>query len=129
MLLLPTLLAALAAVTPAASQATATGTTSTSDAEVSASSSSATLSATPGIEPTSPYGETVAKIGGELKALWDTVSGTPWTNMTIELMTGSNQEMVHLATLGSGIDAMETAEFKFTVPEVDPPSQIYFLQL
>jgi hypothetical protein len=49
--------------------------------------------------------------------------------MNIELMTGSNQQMVHLRTVGT-VDGTSTTNNTYSYPclAVDPNSQIYFYQ-
>lgn len=82
----------------------------------------------PGLEVSEPSGSTVVKPGDELTASWTADSNGVWNPMTIQLMTGSNQAMVALQTVAQNVDATTTTEYKFTVPDVDPYSQIYFLQ-
>jgi len=58
----------------------------------------------------------------------DTNSTTAWKNMSIQLMTGSNFEMIHLTTVASGLDGTLTGFFTYPCPDVTPQSAIYFYQ-
>lgn len=70
--------------------------------------------------------------GGTCHIAWngDTTSGstTAWKDMAIELMTGSNEKMVHLTTVATGKDGTVAGVFDYTCPEVIPNSPIYFYQ-
>jgi len=78
--------------------------------------------------PTSPDGATVAKIGDQLTTLWTKDTSGEWNNVTIQLMSGDNFQMIPVTTLQTGIDATTLSEYQFTVPDVSPTSKIYFLQ-
>ncbi|KAK4056085.1 putative glycosidase CRH2 [Microbotryomycetes sp. JL221] len=51
-----------------------------------------------------------------------------WTQMNIDLMTGSNLEMKNLTRIGRNINANELDHFEYTCPNVEPKSSIYFYQ-
>jgi hypothetical protein len=84
-----------------------------------------------GVAPSEPSPEFVVKIGGDINSMWVLNENTDqqWTNMTIELMTGSNFNMVHLSYVGQGINAVNSTVHNFRAPMVHPTGQIYFLQL
>ncbi|KAJ7780334.1 hypothetical protein DFH07DRAFT_794661 [Mycena maculata] len=58
----------------------------------------------------------------------DATGSTAWANMSIELMTGSNNPMTHLSTVATGQDGTKDGTFTYTCPEVAPNSEIYFYQ-
>ncbi|KAF7309555.1 hypothetical protein MIND_00326400 [Mycena indigotica] len=58
----------------------------------------------------------------------DSGSSTAWSNMAIELMTGSNEAMIHITTVATGQDGTKTGVFDYTCPEVTPNAAIYFYQ-
>lgn len=78
--------------------------------------------------PTSPDGSTVARIGSELTTLWEKDASGVWDDVTIQLMSGDNFNMIPVTTLTTGIDATSLTSYTFTVPSVSPTSAIYFLQ-
>ncbi|BEI85248.1 hypothetical protein CcaverHIS002_0506490 [Cutaneotrichosporon cavernicola] len=82
----------------------------------------------PELEISEPSGSTVVKPGDDLAVTWTADSNGVWNPMTIQLMTGANKQMIPLETVGQNIDATNTTSFSFKVPDVDPYSQIYFLQ-
>jgi hypothetical protein len=82
----------------------------------------------PILDVSEPFGETVVQPGADLTATWTADSEGVWNPMTIQLMTGSNQQMIPLSTVGQNIDATTTTSYSFKVPDVEPYSQIYFLQ-
>ncbi|RDB14693.1 hypothetical protein Hypma_016310 [Hypsizygus marmoreus] len=58
----------------------------------------------------------------------DTTSSTAWKDMTIQLMTGDNFNMVHITTVATGRDGTVDGSFSWICPEVTPNSAIYFYQ-
>ncbi|KAF9233741.1 hypothetical protein BU15DRAFT_90233 [Melanogaster broomeanus] len=60
---------------------------------------------------------------------WTADTTGVWKNMSIELMTGSNLNMVFLTTVGTvdGTDPTKTT-FSYPCPQVSPYSPIYFYQ-
>lgn len=93
----------------------------------SASGSSSSATAEAGVTPNEPSGKTVVKAGDKVKIQWD--AGATWTNMTIQLKTGANQAMKGLTVVAEGIDATKSNAYEWTIPEVNPYSQIYFFEL
>lgn len=80
-----------------------------------------------GVTPNEPSGKTIAKVGDKIKIQWD--ADATWTNMTIQLKTGANQVMKGLTVVAEGVDATKANEYEWTVPDVNPYSQIYFFEL
>ncbi|KIJ65480.1 hypothetical protein HYDPIDRAFT_67024, partial [Hydnomerulius pinastri MD-312] len=60
---------------------------------------------------------------------WDADTTGLWKNMSIELMTGDNFNMVYLTTVGTvdGTDPTKNT-FSYPCPKVTPHSPIYFYQ-
>ncbi|KAH6915677.1 hypothetical protein BKA70DRAFT_1253458 [Coprinopsis sp. MPI-PUGE-AT-0042] len=58
----------------------------------------------------------------------DRDSDTIWKDMSIQLMTGDNFNMVHLSTIASDLDGTISGRFNYPCPEVIPYSTIYFYQ-
>ncbi|WWD01725.1 hypothetical protein V866_008671 [Kwoniella sp. B9012] len=88
----------------------------------------AALSAQAIVTPTSPDSNTVVKVGDKIEALWTVDSVDNWNDVTIQLMTGDNLQMVALATVAEGIDGTTVSSYSFDAPDVSPYSKIYFLQ-
>lgn len=109
-------------------------TTSTSTSSSPSSTSSSAPTPPPQSTTVSPLGSAtdVFREGGICRAAWlpDRSGATTWKSMTIDLMTGSNLEMVKLGTVTTGIDGTNPAitSFNYTCPQVTPNSAIYFLQ-
>ncbi|KAI9638419.1 uncharacterized protein MKK02DRAFT_42810 [Dioszegia hungarica] len=80
------------------------------------------------VTPTSPESATVVRVGGQMNALWAADTTGTWTDMTVQLMTGDNLQMIPLSTLSTGIDGTKDTSHSWTVPNVSPTSKIYFLQ-
>jgi len=53
---------------------------------------------------------------------------TTWKIMNVELMSGSNLDMVHLTTVATNLDGTATSIYNYPCPEVTPNSAIYFYQ-
>ncbi|KIK84663.1 hypothetical protein PAXRUDRAFT_152858 [Paxillus rubicundulus Ve08.2h10] len=79
--------------------------------------------------PTNPGPGDVFIQGQPCTIAWDADSTGLWRNMTIELMTGDNFNMVDLTTVGTvdGTDPTKNT-FSYTCPQVSPHSPIYFYQ-
>ncbi|WVW83457.1 hypothetical protein I302_105478 [Kwoniella bestiolae CBS 10118] len=88
----------------------------------------AALSAQAIVTPTSPDSNTVVKVGEKINALWTVDSVDNWNDVSIQLMTGDNLQMVPLATVAEGIDGTKVSSYSFDAPDVSPYSKIYFLQ-
>jgi len=82
------------------------------------------------VEPNAPGPNETFTEGQNCHIGWagDTSSPTTWQNMAIELMTGSNEAMVHLTTVATGQDGTKDGTFDYTCPQVTPNSPIYFYQ-
>lgn len=100
-----------------------------------ASISSATLlprQTTVGVEPTGPGPNDKYAIGSPCLITFnaDTSGSETWKNLTIDLMTGANTNMVFLTNVATNIDGTDqsSSPITWTCPEVDPASQIYFYQ-
>ncbi|GJN94707.1 hypothetical protein Rhopal_007798-T1 [Rhodotorula paludigena] len=83
------------------------------------------------IQPTFPGGRGITQRAGDVCVFkWNgDVTGT-WKSFDLDLMSGSNYEMVQVARIASGLDGTAKAqdEIFYECPEVDPPAPIYFLQ-
>jgi len=81
------------------------------------------------VNPTEPGPTDVFKAGGTCHIAWQPDTTGTWKVMNIELMTGSNLQMVHLTTVAT-VDGTSTTvtTFDYPCPAVTPNSQIYFYQ-
>jgi len=79
--------------------------------------------------PTEPSGLSVFNEGETCLIRWDPDTTGEWTTMNIQLMTGSNLNMVHITTVATvdGTDA-ENNSYEYPCPAVEPNSKIYFYQ-
>ncbi|KAL1407443.1 hypothetical protein Q8F55_006876 [Vanrija albida] len=77
-----------------------------------------------------PGADTNVKPGDHITASWLTDDTGSWTAMDINFMSGSDDAPIQLTQLATGIDATDpnATTYQFTVPNVNPYSQIYFLQ-
>ncbi|TFK24545.1 hypothetical protein FA15DRAFT_592251 [Coprinopsis marcescibilis] len=82
------------------------------------------------VTPNEPGPDSSYTAGGTCSIVWagDADSDTLWADMSIQLMTGNNFEMVHITTVATGQDGTVDGSFTYTCPEVDPYSAIYFYQ-
>lgn len=80
-----------------------------------------------GIAPSEPSDQTVVKAGQLVNIQWSDVTGT-WNNMTISLMSGSNEDMTWVTSVGEGIDATTDTSYTWNVPQVYPYSKVWFFQ-
>ncbi|KAM5540502.1 hypothetical protein V8D89_005960 [Ganoderma adspersum] len=81
--------------------------------------------------PTAPGPGDSFTAGSSCTIKWDAdTPGGKWTNVSISLMTGSNNNMTPLSTVVSGLDGTDgsLSPYSWTCPEVDPYSSIYFYQ-
>ncbi|KAH8110765.1 hypothetical protein DFH11DRAFT_1690629 [Phellopilus nigrolimitatus] len=77
--------------------------------------------------PTTPAPGAIYNEGADCPIAWTADSTGTWTTMNIELMTGSNADMVHLTTVAT-VDATKATTFTYKCPTVSPNSAIYFYQ-
>ncbi|KAI0923652.1 hypothetical protein AcV5_009133 [Taiwanofungus camphoratus] len=79
--------------------------------------------------PTTPGPGDVYKEGSNCDVAWNVDSSGIWKTMNIELMTGSNTQMVYLTTVATvdGTDASNTS-LSYPCPGVAPNAPIYFYQ-
>jgi hypothetical protein len=75
--------------------------------------------------PTAPGPGDVFNQGANCAINWDLDTTGAWTQMTVELMTGDNFKMVHLADVGT-FDATKVGTYSYPCPTVTPNSAIYF---
>ncbi|BGP20867.1 putative glycosidase CRH2 [Rhodosporidiobolus nylandii] len=82
------------------------------------------------IVATAPGGpDQVFSAGGECKFSYELDTTGTWKSMDVDLMSGSDLEMINVTRVASGLDATTgEGEYNFTCPEVDPPAPIYFYQ-
>jgi len=82
------------------------------------------------VTPSEPSPGSVFRAGQTCRLTWqgDTDSTTVWKDMAIELMSGSNLDMVHVTTVTTNQDGTKDGSFEYTCPEVTPYSAIYFYQ-
>ncbi|PWN90632.1 hypothetical protein FA10DRAFT_267081 [Acaromyces ingoldii] len=82
------------------------------------------------VTPTAPGPGDVFKSGSDCTMQWVPGTDSKWSKMTIDLMTGANQNMKKLTNVASSIDGTDSSvtSYKWTCPEVDPYSAIYFYQ-
>ncbi|KIJ21034.1 hypothetical protein PAXINDRAFT_60635, partial [Paxillus involutus ATCC 200175] len=79
--------------------------------------------------PTNPGPGDVFIQGQPCTISWDVDTTGLWQNMTIELMTGDNYNMVYLTTVGTADGTNPTKNtLSYTCPQVSPHSPIYFYQ-
>ncbi|KAF9923151.1 hypothetical protein FBU30_006753 [Linnemannia zychae] len=90
--------------------------------------------ATAFVNPIDPWGDSKWIPGSKVTIQWDdknpegpALSTNPIVD--IFLMTGSDQQMVKLATIAEKINANEIRNVTYTVPTVDPIGKIYFIQV
>ncbi|PWN45386.1 hypothetical protein IE81DRAFT_285613 [Ceraceosorus guamensis] len=129
------------AATPAAPEASSSDLAQVVAASASLTSAAAAAAPTaaplagPSLVPLSPGPADVFKSGGTCSTTWSpafawTNGQAPWANFTIDLMTGSNDNMTKLATVASNLDGTDYSKTKydFQCPDAQPYSKIYFLQ-
>ncbi|KZV96809.1 hypothetical protein EXIGLDRAFT_732375 [Exidia glandulosa HHB12029] len=81
------------------------------------------------IEPSEPSPGRDFQIGGDCEISWTPDPAGAWGLTSVELMTGSNDQMIHLSTVYQ-FDAKTTTATSYTYPcpDVSPHSAIYFYQ-
>jgi len=82
------------------------------------------------VTPDEPGPGAVYKTGGTCRTTWigDKVSATAWKNMSIELMTGDNFNMIHLTTVALNLDGTTNGMYQYTCPGVTLNGPVYFYQ-
>ncbi|THG99320.1 hypothetical protein EW026_g3018 [Hermanssonia centrifuga] len=80
--------------------------------------------------PTTPGPGETYNAGSNCTITWDVDNSGTWTNITIDLKSGSNSNMSLVTNVASGLDGTDPSltPFTWTCPEVDPYSAIYFYQ-
>ncbi|OSX60246.1 hypothetical protein POSPLADRAFT_1092751, partial [Postia placenta MAD-698-R-SB12] len=68
--------------------------------------------------------------GSECTLQWDADTTGAWKNVSIDLMSGSNNNMTAVTTVVSSLDGTNSSlsPYSWVCPEVDPYSDIYFYQ-
>ncbi|EJD41798.1 hypothetical protein AURDEDRAFT_115366 [Auricularia subglabra TFB-10046 SS5] len=81
------------------------------------------------VTPSEPAPGRDFQIGGTCEISWTPDTSGTWGTTYIQLMTGSNDQMVHLTTVHQfdGTSSAQTT-FTYTCPDVTPHSAIYFYQ-
>ncbi|KAL7282403.1 hypothetical protein ACG7TL_003874 [Trametes sanguinea] len=82
------------------------------------------------ITPTAPGPGDSFAAGSDCTIKWNADETGQWTNVTIYLMSGSNDNMTHVTRVISGLDGTDSSlsPYNWTCPDVDPYSAIYFYQ-
>ncbi|KZT74375.1 hypothetical protein DAEQUDRAFT_190275 [Daedalea quercina L-15889] len=82
------------------------------------------------VTPTAPGPNETFIAGFNCTVDWDADMSGTWKNMTIDLMSGSNDNMSTVTNVASGLDGTDASfsPLNWTCPEVDPYSAIYFYQ-
>ncbi|KAI0092843.1 hypothetical protein BDY19DRAFT_510831 [Irpex rosettiformis] len=80
--------------------------------------------------PTAPGPGQTFTAGGNCTIIWNVDESGQWTNVTIDLMSGSNTNMSLVTNVVLGLDGTNSSftPYNWTCPEVDPYSAIYFYQ-
>ncbi|KAL5530563.1 hypothetical protein ACEPAF_6821 [Sanghuangporus sanghuang] len=83
------------------------------------------------VQPTTPGPNETYTAGANCAIAWVPDSSGSWTNVTIDLMSGSNNNMSLVTNVATGLDGTDKTltPFSWTCPEVNPYSTIYFYQL
>ncbi|KAH8830530.1 hypothetical protein DL96DRAFT_1593304 [Flagelloscypha sp. PMI_526] len=68
------------------------------------------------------------KTGSPCNMTWTADNEGVWMNMTISLMSGSNDNMTVVTTVADNVDGTSLSSYPWTCPEVTPYSAIYFYQ-
>ncbi|KAH9938164.1 uncharacterized protein B0H18DRAFT_924720 [Fomitopsis serialis] len=82
------------------------------------------------VNPTAPGPNQSFIAGSNCTLEWDADTSGTWKNMSIDLMSGSNDNMSTVTNVASALDGTDTSlsPYNWTCPEVDPYSAIYFYQ-
>ncbi|KAJ7623694.1 hypothetical protein FB45DRAFT_992001 [Roridomyces roridus] len=92
--------------------------------------STAVLLSRADVVPNAPGPGDSFTVGGQCTLGWgaDPEANPAWKNMTVELMTGSNENMVHLTTVATNQDGTADGTFSYTCPDVSPSAAVFFYQ-
>ncbi|KAI0832405.1 hypothetical protein BC628DRAFT_1414708 [Trametes gibbosa] len=82
------------------------------------------------LTPTAPGPGDIFAAGSDCTIKWTADKTGQWTNTTIYLMSGSNNNMTRVTKVASGIDGTDPSlsPYTWTCPEVEPYSAIYFYE-
>ncbi|KAI0771613.1 Ser-Thr-rich glycosyl-phosphatidyl-inositol-anchored membrane family-domain-containing protein [Trametes elegans] len=82
------------------------------------------------VTPTAPGPGDAFAAGSDCTIKWDADTSGQWTNVSISLMSGSNNNMTRVTTVASGLDGTDSnlTPYNWTCPDVNPYSAIYFYQ-
>ncbi|KAI9001025.1 Ser-Thr-rich glycosyl-phosphatidyl-inositol-anchored membrane family-domain-containing protein [Trametes punicea] len=80
--------------------------------------------------PTAPGPGDSFAAGSDCTIAWKPDESGQWTNVSIHLMSGSNDNMTEVTTVASGLDGTDPSfsPYNWTCPDVNPHSAIYFYQ-
>ncbi|KAL5488213.1 hypothetical protein ACEPAI_6321 [Sanghuangporus weigelae] len=82
------------------------------------------------VQPMTPGPNETYAAGANCTIAWVPDSSGSWTNVTIDLMSGSNNNMSLVTNVATGLDGTDKSltPFSWTCPEVNPYSSVYFYQ-
>ncbi|KAH8113281.1 hypothetical protein DFH11DRAFT_1856924 [Phellopilus nigrolimitatus] len=82
------------------------------------------------LKPTAPGPNETFTAGSPCGVAWTPDSTGTWTNVTIDLMSGSNSNMSLVTNVATALDGTNKSltPYSWTCPDVDPYSTIYFYQ-
>lgn len=80
------------------------------------------------VTPTDPSPGQVFQAGAACAIAWNPDTTGTWKTLNIELMTGDNNNMIHLTTVGTVDGTASPGTFSFPCPAVTPAAPIYFYQ-
>ncbi|KAI0650801.1 hypothetical protein C8Q79DRAFT_868422, partial [Trametes meyenii] len=82
------------------------------------------------VTPTAPGPGDSFAAGSDCTIKWNADDAGEWKNVSIHLMSGSNDNMTEVTTVLSGFDGTDPSlsPYNWTCPGVDPYSAIYFYQ-
>jgi len=83
------------------------------------------------VAPSVPIGDTIWKPNTQVSIIWRDDGAAPALTtkpvFDISFMTGSNLQMVKLATIATNVTGGDATSFNWTVPYVSPPGQSKFV--
>lgn len=82
------------------------------------------------LTPVAPGPGDIFHAGSNCTIVWNADSTGTWKNLSIDLMTGSNNAMVLVTNVVAGLDGTSTelSPYNWTCPDVEPHSAIYFYE-